>query len=90
MDNQNISGGNQHAPVTPLPHSQGGQHNPLPADIEAIIQERIHQERMSWEAERATQDHTRSSRVGNPSHQGYSRYTDNESSIETKKRETFL
>ncbi|GAA0170031.1 hypothetical protein LIER_24381 [Lithospermum erythrorhizon] len=80
MDNQNIPYRNQHAPATLLPHSQGGQHNPLPADIKAIIQERIQQDRMAWEVEQAAQDHARSSRTRNPSHQGYSRYTDNEDS----------
>ncbi|GAA0160060.1 hypothetical protein LIER_38969 [Lithospermum erythrorhizon] len=63
MDNQNISSENQqqNAPATPLPNSQGGQYNLLPADIEAIIPER-----MAWEAERVSQDHARSSYVGNP------------------------
>ncbi|GAA0163027.1 hypothetical protein LIER_18999 [Lithospermum erythrorhizon] len=80
MDNQNISGENQHAPTTPLANFQGEQHDPLPADIEEIIQERIRQEQMAWEAEQAAQDHARFSRERNPSQHGYLRYTDNEES----------
>ncbi|GAA0167918.1 hypothetical protein LIER_22752 [Lithospermum erythrorhizon] len=74
-----MSGENQqhHAPATPLPNFQGGQCNPLSADIETIIQERLHQERKSWEVKRAAQDHPLSSHAGNLSHQGHSHYTDN-------------
>ncbi|GAA0156693.1 hypothetical protein LIER_14123 [Lithospermum erythrorhizon] len=35
---------------------------------------------MGWEAERVAQDHARSSHAGNPSHHGYSHYTDKEES----------
>ncbi|GAA0167365.1 hypothetical protein LIER_40364 [Lithospermum erythrorhizon] len=73
MDNQNIFGKSQHqhAPATLLPNSQGGQNNPQPTDIEAIIQERIRQERMAWEAERVAQEQACSSRAGNQSLHGY-------------------
>ncbi|GAA0175640.1 hypothetical protein LIER_28773 [Lithospermum erythrorhizon] len=39
---------------------------------------------MAWEAERAAQDHARSSRVGNPPHQGQSYYTNNGESYSDK------
>ncbi|GAA0183210.1 hypothetical protein LIER_30669 [Lithospermum erythrorhizon] len=82
MDDQNIPGENsqQHPPATPPPNSQGVPNNQLPANIKAIIQEQIQQERREWEAERAAQDHTHSSRPRNPSHHEYSHYTDMEES----------
>ncbi|GAA0175450.1 hypothetical protein LIER_28620 [Lithospermum erythrorhizon] len=89
MDNQNMFGENQqqYAPATLLPNSQGDQRNPLPSDIEALIQERIRQERIAWEAERDAQDHARFSRAGNLSHQGHSHYTNNgDSYSHTKER----
>ncbi|GAA0144063.1 hypothetical protein LIER_35865 [Lithospermum erythrorhizon] len=77
--NQSIFGEHEEQHVTaPSPSNfQGDQQNPLPADIEAIIQQLLRQERMAWEAEREEQDQARSSRVGNPPIYTQSYYTDN-------------
>ncbi|GAA0150234.1 hypothetical protein LIER_37081 [Lithospermum erythrorhizon] len=86
-NNQNMCGENeqQHALATMPPLVDGDLRNPQPADIEAIIQHWLQQERMAWGVEREEHDQARSSRARHPPHQLQLYYIENgESYSDTK------